>query len=439
MWIDHRLPALRRRKLFGYSAAAVLVLLAVLARVALPGLPPFLTLFPAIVLSAFLGGRYAGIVALVASTIAAGVFFLPSNNAPSPEVSNSVSLVGFVIVGALTIFIVDLLDVAVNRLRRERERVQLALRAAGAAAWEWTLPNDLKWDRNFYELLGINPETNPPSPELFLSRVHPADRNRLNTSTTAIREGKDPPPSDEFRIIRPDGQTVWLEHHRAIVVDEQRHVLGITQDITRRKETERQIRELMRELAHRVKNQYAVIMAMVRETTKQTISPEEFETVVQARIAGLAKSHDLLVNGEWKGATIGELLYTQVEPFGSADRCDVSGPRVALNPTAVQYLGMAFHELATNSAKHGALSVPEGKVTVSWSVKTSTEDQEPRLSIKWKEIGGPPVQETVRQGFGRQVLERLAPAALEGRSRLSFDSQGIEWSLEASGNSIAVF
>ena len=433
MWIDHRLPSLQRHRLFGFAAAAMLVAIATFVRLAFPHLPPFLTFYPAVLLSAFLGGRYAGSAAVATSALIVWWLFIPPGEIF--DYWTGATLFGFIIVGALTIAVVDLLDDAIRRLQRERERLQLALRAGGAAAWEWTLPDQLKWDRNFFELLGLDPDSDRPSPELFLSRIHPSDRKKIEDSTVTIRAGGVPRESDEFRIIRPDGRIVWLDHHRTLHVDDARRILGITQDITRRKELEQRIRELMRELAHRVKNQYAVILAMIRETANQTADPHDFQRVVQQRIAGLSKSHDLLVNGEWRGATIDELLRAQIEPFGSADRCLASGPPVVLMPAAVQYLGMAFLELATNSAKHGALSVPRGRIEVDWSLAPGSDGAQ-GLRLTWREVGGPHVEATAQRGFGRQVLERLTPSALDGQARLDFSSDGIVWSLEAGDTAI---
>lgn len=435
MWVDQRLPSLQRHRMLGFAAAACLVAIATFLGILLPHVPPFLTFFPAVLLSAFLGGRYAGIAALTVSSLIAWWLFMPPRGSFVIDLWGAVSIAGFIVVGIITLFVVDLLDVAIRRLRRERERLRLALQAGGAAAWEWTLPDNLQWDRNFFELLGLDPDAHKPSPELFLARVHPADRKRMEESTATIRSGARPRTRDEFRIVRPDGQIIWVEHHRALVDDEQRHILGITQDITRRKESEQRIRELMRELAHRVKNQYAVILAMIRETAKQTINPQEFQSVVQTRISGLSKSHDLLVNGEWKGATIAELLHAQVEPFGAADRCEASGPPAVLMPSAVQYLGMAFLELATNSAKHGALSTAKGKVVVTWTVSPPSSGGT-ALTLTWREVGGPAVETTADGGFGRQVLERLAPAALDGKARLTFAPDGVVWTLDAGESAI---
>jgi PAS domain S-box-containing protein len=430
VWIDRRIPALRAHPALGYVAAAGLMAIAVLLRASLPGLPPFLTLFPAILLSAFVGGRGPGIAALITSLLVAWPLFVSPEAPFTPHYWGVLSMTGFLLVGGLIIFVVDLLEVAVARLRWERERLRLALRAADAAAWEWTPPNKLTWDTTFYELLGLDPAKDKPSLELFLSRVHPADQLKMRESGKAIEAGRDPRPRDEFRVIRPDGTTAWLENHRAVTVDGTRHVIGITQDITRRKENEQRIMELMREVAHRVKNQYAVILAMVRETGKLTRTPAEFQAEINSRIAALARSHDLLVNGQWTGARIDEVVSAQLEPFCDSDRCVISGPPAVLKPMAVQYLGMAIHELATNSAKHGALSVKGGRIEIKWSIDNAGNGEK-LLNFGWKEAGGPPALNNEERGFGRQVLENLAPMALGGSGKLSFSAEGVAWTLKA--------
>ena len=430
MWIDHRLLALRRHRVLGYVAAAGLVLVAVLLKEALPGLPPFLTLFPAILLSAVIGGRGPGIVALCASVLMAWPLFV-SHGAPwTPDFWGVLSIIGFLAVGTLMIAVVDLLDQAVRRVRKERERLGLALRAADAGAWEWTPPDRLIWDPTFYQLLGLDPTLHNPSLELFVSRVHPSDREKMRNSGNAIMAGEEPSPRDEFRFVRTDGTTGWLENHRAVTFDGVRHIIGITQDITRRKENEDRILELMREVAHRVRNQYAVILAMIRETNRQSRTPAEFQAQIDSRISALARSHDLLVNAEWVGASIVDVVTIHLEPYCSVDRFRISGPLAVLTPMSVQYLGMAIHELATNSIKHGALSAREGRLEVTWSIKKNEQGKK-RLQFHWQEFGGPYVDQGTTRGFGLQVLEHLTPVALGGTGVLAFNREGITWSLEA--------
>jgi len=204
----------------------------------------------------------------------------------------------------------------------------------------------------------------------------------------------------------------------------------IARDISSHKESERRIRLLMREVNHRVKNQYSVIISMIRETSKLTSTPEAFLGQVRERIMALSESHDLLVNGDWRGATVGELVAAQIKVFAAQARLSTAGPVIMLQPNAVQYLGIAFHELATNSAKHGALSRHGGQVDIEWGVTTGVDGDE-TFHLVWREHGGPVVERVTRRGFGSVVLKRVAPQALSGTGQLEFHREGVVWTLEA--------
>ncbi|PWJ86934.1 PAS domain S-box-containing protein [Mesorhizobium loti] len=204
----------------------------------------------------------------------------------------------------------------------------------------------------------------------------------------------------------------------------------IARDISEAKESEHRIRMLMREVNHRVKNQYSVILAMIRETNKRSESPAVFEKQVRERIMALSRSHDLLVSADWKGATIFELLLAQSKPFGNDDLLSMSGPSITLSPNAVQYLGIAFHELATNSAKYGVLAGNRGKIAVAWHVAKVAAGP-PSFKLTWAETDGPKVQSVANGGFGTVVLERVTPQALSGTGNLEYSQQSVVWTLEA--------
>jgi PAS domain S-box-containing protein len=436
MWIDKRLPALRRHPLYGVLIALGLVALAVLIKLLLPGLPPFLTLFPATLLGAFLGGRWGGLISLAGCTLAAAYFLHAYAPRSDDEAWRTVSLISFVLVGALIVFIVGLLDTSVARLQRERRRLDVALKAAGAGIWEIYPDGTLYWDQNFYHLVGLEVQAKPPSADLFLGMVHPDDRERMANARALMDAGHQPVDLDEYRLIRPDGTTVWLANHRAWVDADGRYFIGFSQDITQRKAAQKQIKSLMAELAHRVKNQYSVILAMVRETNSQSRGKDEMVALITSRIHALSRSHDLLVHGNWQGADLRELLLTHIEAFGMSERVSLVGPELVLLPNAAQYLGLAIHELATNSAKHGAFSTRSGRVDLSWSIDMSRPVQS-QFQLAWRETGGPPPTSTQTKGFGSKVLERLTPAALSGSSRLNLAPTGLIWELQAAAASVS--
>lgn len=234
-----------------------------------------------------------------------------------------------------------------------------------------------------------------------------------------------PREKDEYRLSRPDGETVWLENHRVSIKDRDHLYLGITQDIMARKEAEESITILLPELSHRAKNQYAVIIRMGRETYQQSKSVEEFDELFRARMLSMAKAQDLLVQGGGREIDLKTLLRPHSEVFGVPDRFDVQGLPLRLGGKPAQYLSMAFHEVCTNAAKYGALSKQGGRVSVTWRI----EDQTQRFTLVWRETGGPKPAHSSGVGLGSLVLMRLTPSAILGESNIDWQADGIVWSL----------
>lgn len=238
--------------------------------------------------------------------------------------------------------------------------------------------------------------------------------------------------------LRKDGSTVFVSLTVSPIRNQRGEVVGaskIARDITQTKESERRIRMLLREINHRVKNQYAVILSLIRETGLSSVSIEEFQAKIRTRIASLAASHDLLVRSEWTGSTLAELVKAQLAPFGHESLVTISGPLVSISPNAVQNLGMAFHELGTNSAKYGVLAGREGAVTVSWTVSRGPE---PKLRVTWDEAFDEPLnpQPQGGRGFGTVVLERVTPIALNGKAHTERTSSRVTWTLVAPVSSV---
>lgn len=216
----------------------------------------------------------------------------------------------------------------------------------------------------------------------------------------------------------------------------------IARDITVAKDHERRIRLLMREVNHRVKNQFAVILSVIRETSRRATDPREFEEQIRDRIMALSRSHDLLVTSEWSGASLLDLLQEHLKPFGHEAQISLSGPLVTLQPNAVQHLGMAFHELGTNSSKFGALSSDIGHVQIDWQIAMSPEGRR-EFHVVWDETSTPvaevePDPTDTRRGFGSVVLQRVAPQSLSGSAVLDRSPGHVRWSLTAPVDSTLV-
>jgi two-component sensor histidine kinase len=183
---------------------------------------------------------------------------------------------------------------------------------------------------------------------------------------------------------------------------------------------------LMRELAHRSKNQLAVVKGMALQTARQSGTVDEFVDHFTQRIQGLAESQDLMVRQNWQGAWLSDLVRAHLDLFGARARVRIEGPALFLGANAVQNIGFALHELATNAFKHGALSTPAGSVHVSW--RGPDEDQ--RVYLEWLERDGPSVQPPPQQGFGHLVITELVAQALQGSAKLEFKPEGIHWQLD---------
>ena len=197
-----------------------------------------------------------------------------------------------------------------------------------------------------------------------------------------------------------------------------------------RREAE-EVRELLvRELNHRVKNTLAIVQAVADQIHRTGASPTEFQGAFLARLRALARAHDTLTREGWRGAALGDVVRGALEPFGAPAggapapgmpaRISAEGPPVRLNATAAVALAMALHELASNAAKHGALSAPGGQVRVAWTLDPAA------LELAWTEAGGPPVAgPSARRGFGSVLLERVVARQFGGELALDFAAGGL--------------
>lgn len=212
----------------------------------------------------------------------------------------------------------------------------------------------------------------------------------------------------------------------ANIISDRTHALEVSEEQSRHQLDE--IRLLMGELAHRNKNVMAVLQAIARQIVRRSESLGDFQEKFDMRIAALVRSNDLLFGPEGTKANLRELVLGQLSPFVDveAGRVETNGPDVTLRTEAVQSLGLALHELATNATKYGALSDPAGTVAVTWS-----RQGEDGLAIEWRERDGPPVSPPTRSGFGQVVIERLTAQNLDGSVDYRFEPGGVVWRLEA--------
>lgn len=179
---------------------------------------------------------------------------------------------------------------------------------------------------------------------------------------------------------------------------------------------------LTRELNHRVKNTLANVLSIVALTRRRSNSLDEFADGLDGRIRALSATHDLLSQRDWKDAPVGEVVASELAPYLASDdgHAEVGGPDLLLAPNEALSLGLALHELATNAAKYGALSVPEGCIAVTWRL-----DGEGLCEVRWTESGGPPVVAPARRGFGLDLIEKIVSHELHSPVDLRFEASGV--------------
>lgn len=227
----------------------------------------------------------------------------------------------------------------------------------------------------------------------------------------------------ELPALRRNGQEFPVEIAIVPVSGEGPPVfVGFIRDITERKSVEDLQRLLVAESAHRIRNMLTVVQSIVFLTLIDGRTLAEAREILGRRINALAQSHAVLVSGAGAGASFASIVKQEIEGF--SDRVEASGPEVALKARAGLTFALILHELATNAAKHGALSIPGGKVTVLWAADGS------RFTFKWREQGGPPAAAPSRSGFGRAVLEHMAAREFKSTPTIVFDAAGLRYSLD---------
>jgi PAS domain S-box-containing protein len=266
----------------------------------------------------------------------------------------------------------------------------------------------------------------------------PALADAVENIVASIMKTGEPVIGVEVTGQRPDevGERTWVTYWHPLRGPDG-HISGINvaaEEITQRKRAEAELRAreehiqvIVGELAHRTKNLLIVVMALARQTARNATDVKQYQGLFTERLQGLAHSHDLLLRGHWQGASFADLVATQMQPFrANDDRIRATGPAIMLQPDAVQNLGLVLHELATNASKHGALSVPEGTVSIEWAAPAAGE----RIAVRWQETGGPPVEPPKRRGFGHELIERIVPQVLKGTGGLQFAPSGVSWQFE---------
>jgi len=199
-------------------------------------------------------------------------------------------------------------------------------------------------------------------------------------------------------------------------------------DVTGLAQAEEQQRVLVAELNHRVKNMLTVIASIATQTLKRSDDVEAAREAFLDRLHAMARSYELVSRDQWGDVSLLDVVRQETEPYrtGRDDRVVIEGPAVSLNPKLALPLGMIIHELGTNSAKYGSLSVAGGSLDISWAVERRSGDT---LVLDWIERGGPSVDKSPRHGFGLTLIEREVSHGLGGKAKIEFEDTGLRVNL----------
>ena len=285
----------------------------------------------------------------------------------------------------------------------------------------------LRYNRRAAELWGRTPKLGDPNerfcgsyrmfrPDGSLLPHHQCPMADVLRTGVSVRE-------QEVHIERPDGvRGIALVDIEAIKDDDGNIVGAVNcfQDITERRRTETQIVTLAHEAEHRTKNILSTVLATVR--LSQSDTADDLKQLIEGRIDALAKVHALFVQSRWRGAELYSMVTQELLPYGGKTemRVRIDGPAVMLEPYSAQAIAITLHELATNAAKYGALSVSAGRVEIAWS-----RAEDGRLSLRWIESGGPLVTPPTHRGFGTCIMENILGGQLGGEVRFDWRGQGL--------------
>lgn len=305
--------------------------------------------------------------------------------------------------------------------------LRLAVNAAGVALWSWNVDTDrLTMDERAFDMWGVPPSRDVCFEDLS-SHIHPADRDRVRAAFAATRAVVGPFEID-FRIIRGD-EARWVsargQGDDSGIVG--RVMFGVFIDVTGRKQAEEGHELLAGEMSHRVKNLLAVASGLTAITSRSTHTTVDMARELTQRLTALGRAHDLVrpIKGEeGTAALLGDLLSVLLAPYDDSGafsgRVRVSVPRMGVGHSAATTLALVVHELATNSLKYGALSVPTGVLDVSCDPGGS------QLVIIWTEQGGPPVVAPAGSGgYGSKLVLRAMSAQLGGSIERIWSTDGV--------------
>lgn len=310
-------------------------------------------------------------------------------------------------------------------LSREEQRLAMALDAANVGSWLWDIrAGTVAGNGAMMRMFELPAERTLTAKSVF-GAIHPDDRgatfSKLRQAMAANEE------YDGMFRIRANGR--WLLGRGRVHDRDSKGAaltfLGMTIDVSEQQASVQRTRLLLKELNHRVKNTLAMLQSLARQTLRQTSDPAEFMTAFAGRLQAISEAHGLLSDYEWGTIRLAELISKQLKPYVSdyAEQVEIHKDEVLLGPDQAVGLGLVLHELATNAVKYGALSVPKGKIVMT--ARSVVEENGAVLHLTWTEVGGPPVREPRRRGFGSLLIERSLDKIIGSSVKVEYLPAGV--------------
>ena len=354
---------------------------------------------------------------------------------------------GYLLLGAVALSYWGYLVALITKITRdmsERKMAELALAErdaqlalAGKAARVGSFAIDISTGRvqnspGYATIHGLAEGTEEFPRDEWRTRVHPDDLGRLDALRDQAFAEQRREHNTEYRIVGPDGKVQWIESRVLVSYNgdgRPTRMVGVNIDVTGRKRAEQHQRLLIAELDHRVKNVLASVAVVARRTSEKNGSTADFIEALDHRIQSMADAHDLLSRNRWQEVSLADLVRRELAPYATTGNTVVEGPYVGLPAAVTQAIAMVLHELATNAAKYGALSTPEGRVSVRWH-RPSNGGVPARLRLEWHESGGPAVTAPARPGYGTSVIRDYIAYELGGTVELEFRVDGVFCTIE---------
>jgi PAS domain S-box-containing protein len=435
-WVE-RLLRVRQNPLAAYGLALLMVGLAVFMRWLVGGYTgvqiPFITFYPAIIIVALIGGLWPGILATVLSTVAAWYLFIPAFFA-WPGQREIVEMFLFAVISGLDVAIAVLLTRLIERLVLQQRNIRVLLESAPNGFVLVDERGTIKMvNASAEKLFGYSrEELVGKGVEALVPEQHIPEHRKVRASYQEKPEVRLMGLGRGLSGRRKDGSEFPVEIGlNPVGRDGRPAVLATVMDISARKRAEESQRLIIGEMKHRTRNLLTIVQAIISNTIKESKTVAEAGYVLNGRVHALLQAYSMLADAAWEGASLAKIL--SGHSILNSKRVTVDGCEISVTPRAAQQFAMIVHELATNALKYGALSSPDGRISISG--KIDRYDGSGSFVFSWKESGGPRVSPPTRRGFGSVIL--LDAAQQFGSVTMNYLPEGLIYQLHLDLREIA--